>query len=391
MRPGTPGFSGARLREAREARGLSVVSLADIAGVSSQAIYQYEKKGGNSPGPEVLSKIAAGMNLPEAFFLQPERTRPETTVYYRSLSSATKTARRRADSRLRWVQDLVAYVEEYVALPELNVPTFELPDDPRLISDADIEQVADALRRYWRLGEGPIANMVLLLENQGIVVARGPLGAEALDGVSTHDGERPFIFIGTDKGTPVRWRFDAAHELGHVLLHYNIAQEHFQHPELHKRIEQQAHRFASSFLLPLAPFGEDLFAANLDVFRSLKPKWKTSIAMMIMQAKYGDYISDDMERKLWITMSRRKWRTNEPLDDTMEPEVPRLLRRSIELILDEGAQTADDIVNRLQLSRVDVESLTGLPEGFLSNHSRVSLLGKQDSNVVSLSDRRRDG
>lgn len=199
MRPGTPGFSGARLREAREARGLSVVSLADIAGVSSQAIYQYEKKGGSSPGPEVLSKIAAGTNLPEAFFLQPGRSQPETTVFYRSLSSATKAARRRADSRLRWVQDLVAYVEEYVALPEINVPTFELPDDPRLISDADVEHVADELRRYWRLGEGPIANMVLLLENQGIVVARGPLGAEALDGVSTHDGGRPFIFIGTDK------------------------------------------------------------------------------------------------------------------------------------------------------------------------------------------------
>lgn len=390
MRPGTPGFSGTRLREAREARGLSVVSLADTAGVSSQAIYQYEK-GASSPGPEVLGKITAGVNLPEAFFLQPERSEPETTVYYRSLSSATKTARRRADSRLRWVQDLVAYVEEYVALPEVNVPTFELPDDPRLISDADIEQVADALRRYWRLGEGPIANMVLLLENQGIVVARGPLGAEALDGVSTHDGERPFIFIGTDKGTPVRWRFDAAHELGHVLLHHNIAQERFQHPELHKRIEQQAHRFASSFLLPLAPFGEDLFAANLDVLRSLKPKWKTSIAMMIMQAKYGGYIGDDMARKLWITMSRRKWRTNEPLDDTMEPEVPRLLRRSIELILDEGAQTADDIINHLRLSRADVESLSGLPEGYLSNYSRVSLIGKQDANVVSISDRRRDG
>jgi Zn-dependent peptidase ImmA (M78 family)/DNA-binding XRE family transcriptional regulator len=390
MRPGTPGFSGARLREAREARGLSVVSLAEVAGVSSQAIYQYEKDS-SSPGPEVLGKIAAGTNLPEAFFLQPERSDAETTVFYRSLTSATKTARRRADGRLRWVQDLVAYIEQYVALPEVNVPTLDLPDDPRLVSDADIEQVAEELRRYWRLGEGPIANMVLLLENQGVVVARGPLGAEALDGASMHDGDRPLVFIGTDKGTPVRWRFDAAHELGHVLLHHKVAQEHFQHPELHRRIEQQAHRFASSFLLPLAPFGEDLFAANLDVFRSLKPKWKTSIAMMIMQAKYGGYINEDMERKLWITLSRRKWRTSEPLDDTMEPEVPRLLRRSIELILDEGGQTADDIVNRLRLSPADVESLSCLPEGYLRNHSRVSLIGSKKSNVVSINDRRHDG
>ena len=388
--PGTPGFSGARLREAREARGLSGVSLAEIAGVSSQAIYQYEKDR-SSPGPDVLTRITASTNLPEAFFLQPERAEGERTVFYRSLSSATKTARRRADSRLRWVQDLVAYIEQYVALPEVNVPTFGLPDDPRLISDGDIEQVAEELRRHWRLGEGPIANMVLLLENQGVIVTRGPLGAEALDGVSTHDGDRPFVFIGTDKGTPVRWRFDAAHELGHVLLHRDVPQEHFQHPELHKRIEQQAHRFASSFLLPLAPFGEDLFAANLDVLRSLKPKWKTSIAMMLMQAQYGGYISDDTARKLWSAMSRRKWRTSEPLDDTMEPEVPRLLRRSLELILDEGAQTTGDVVTQLRLSPADIESLACLPEGFLDSHSRVRLIGHGDSNVVTISDRRRDG
>ncbi len=388
MRSGTPGFSGARLREARESRALSVISMAELAGVSTQAIYQYEADR-NSPGPEVLAKIAVAANLPEAFFLQPARDPQEHTIYYRSMSSATKTARRRADSRLNWVRDIVAYVEEFVALPETNLPRFELPDDPMLISDPDIDLVADEVRRYWRLGEGPIANVVLLLENQGVVVARGPLGAETLDGVSTHDGTRPVIFIGTDKGTPARWRFDAAHELGHVLLHGQVRQDGFQHPDHHKRIEQQAHRFASSFLLPLAAFGEDLFAANLDVMRSLKPKWKTSIAMMIMQAKYGGYISEETQKRLWIGMSRRKWRTAEPHDDTMEPETPRMLRRSLELILEQGAQTADDVTDRLRLTPTDIESLTDLPRGFLSTYARVSLIGDRDSNVISMSDRRK--
>lgn len=388
MRPGTPGFSGGRLREARGARALSVISLAEIAGVSTQAIYQYEKDR-SSPGPEVLSKISAVTNLLEAFFLQPERPARQSAIYFRSMTSATKSARRRADSRLNWVRDIVAYTEQYVSLPNVNFPEFDLPKEARLISDGDIDLVADELRSYWRLGEAPIANMISLLENQGAVVARGPLGAETLDGVSTCEGERPFIFIGTDKGTPARWRFDAAHELGHIVLHHRVPQESFQHPELHKRIEQQAHRFAASFLLPLAPFGEDLFAANLDVLRSLKPKWKTSIAMMITQAMYGGYITDDVQRKLWISMSRRKWRQNEPLDDTMEPEYPRLLRRSLELILDEGAQTAADIVNRLRLSPTDIETLVGFPEEYLANHSRVRLIGRDAGNVISLLDRRR--
>lgn len=400
MRPGTPGFSGARLREGREARALSVVTLAELVGVSSQSIYQYEGDR-NSPGPDVLAKIATHTNLPETFFLQPGREPQQHTIFYRSMASATKTARRRAQSRLNWVRDLVEYVEEFVALPEVNVPRFNISDDPRLMSDTDIDQVAEELRHHWRLGEAPIANMILLLENQGIIVARGALGAETLDGLSTYTDTRPFVFIGTDKGTPARWRFDAAHELGHVLLHSHVPQDNFQHPELHKRIEQQAHRFAAAFLLPMAPFGEDLFAANLDVLLSLKPKWKTSIAMMIMQAKQADYITDDAAKKLWIGMSRRKWRTAEPLDDTMEAEQPRLLRRSLELILEHGEQTTNDIIDRLHLSPADVEALVGLPVGHLDNYSPVKLrttnpsdrqagngASDQPANVIPLTRRR---
>jgi transcriptional regulator with XRE-family HTH domain len=48
---GTPGFVGDRLREAREARGLSAVSLADLLGITRQAISLYESghHGTNSP------------------------------------------------------------------------------------------------------------------------------------------------------------------------------------------------------------------------------------------------------------------------------------------------------------------------------------------------------
>jgi predicted transcriptional regulator len=53
MKPGTPGFVGARLKEAREARFLSAIALADLVGVSRQAISLYEN-GAKTPGPEVM-------------------------------------------------------------------------------------------------------------------------------------------------------------------------------------------------------------------------------------------------------------------------------------------------------------------------------------------------
>jgi IrrE N-terminal-like domain len=78
--------------------------------------------------------------------------------------------------------------------------------------------------------------MILLLENQGAIVARDRLGADTLDGLSqsgTEDG-RPYMVIGIDKGSPARWRFDAAHELGHMLLHAKVERDVLDRPEGHR-------------------------------------------------------------------------------------------------------------------------------------------------------------
>lgn len=374
MRVGTPGFSGSRLREAREVRGLSVISLSELALVSPQAVYHYENDK-TSPSPDVLDRIADALRLPRSFFLLPSRAEERGTIFYRSMASATKGARNRAEHRTVWLRDVAGYLSEFVSLPEGNFPALALPGDPLLLSDDEIEEAAGEVRRYWRMGDGPVANMVLLLENQGAIISRDQLGAESLDSLSEFSAkdQRPYIVLGTDKGTPVRWRFDAAHELGHIVLHGHVSPTNLARPELHKKIEGQAHRFASAFLLPLASFGEDLFAANLDAFRALKPKWKTSIGMMIIRARHAGLLSEATEKSLWISYSRRKWRRSEPYDDSMEVEEPRLLRRAFEVLLESGAQTPADVTGRLGLPSFDIETLAGLTNGYLSDYARVVL------------------
>jgi Zn-dependent peptidase ImmA (M78 family) len=83
----------------------------------------------------------------------------------------------------------------------------------------------------------------------------------------------------------------------------------------------------SAFLLPLAPFGEDFFAVNLDTLVTLKPKWKVSVAMMVARAQRAGFISEDTARWLWINYSRHGWKRKEPYDDSMEPEARRSLKR----------------------------------------------------------------
>lgn len=53
----------------------------------------------------------------------------------------------------------------------------------------------------------------------------------------------------------VRFRFTAAHELGHVLLHARLGDEFRESPDrdyVERRIEREADRFAAAFLMPLS-------------------------------------------------------------------------------------------------------------------------------------------
>ncbi|MAT05932.1 MAG: hypothetical protein CL424_12910 [Acidimicrobiaceae bacterium] len=396
MRRGTPGFVGERLREAREVRGLTIVALSELVDVvSHQAISQYEH-GRSSPSAEVVRALGNALNVPHDFFLRPSRQSTRGTVFYRSMSSATKSARTRAERRVDWLRDLTEVIDQHVTLPAVNIPVLDLPSDPLLISDDEIEDAADRLRSHWGLGEAPVSNVVLFLESQGVILARDHLMAESLDSLSVWpDGDRPYMVVGVDKGTPVRWRFDAAHELGHLLFHRHVDQTTLARKELFKRVESQAHRFAGAFLLPLGPFSDDLFGASLDAFEAIKPKWKVSMSMMITRARHAGMISDETRRRLMINLGRKGYRRNEPYDDTMEAEHPRLLRRSVELILESGAMTPADLEDSVSLPISDIETLTGIDRGYLERFAPVTLgqmdrpAGGHQHNVVVLSERRR--
>jgi Zn-dependent peptidase ImmA (M78 family)/DNA-binding XRE family transcriptional regulator len=363
----TPGFVGERLREARQVRGLRAVELAEMLDVTPQAVSNYET-GKKSPSPAVADAIAEKLNLPSHFFTRPVSASPDDPVFYRSMSAATKSARTRAEGRLRWLEEITHYFAAVVEFPSVNLPDFDVPANLFLLAADDIEIIAAAARRHWNMSDdGPIGNMIYLLENQGVVVARDHLGAATLDSLSSASSlyERPHVMIGVEKGTAVRWRYDAAHELGHLILHRYLDPKTLSRPADFKQIEDQAHRFASAFLLPMAPFAEDLFSASMDILRALKPKWRVSIAMMIRRARDGHLISEEHYRRMFINYSRRRWNGFEPLDDKLPAEEPRLLRTAAELTLAQGGYSAADLMAGLALSPGDIESLCGLPRGYL--------------------------
>lgn len=363
MSVGASNFKGKRLTHAREARGITQTSLADMINISRAAISQYEK-GQRFPSSDILKKIANTLNFPMHFFLQDISVRGCKPIFFRSMSAATKMARLSAKRRYEWLLDIVRYLREFVTLPEVNFPRFDLAS----IDDKIIEDIANQTREHWGLGFGPISNVAWLLENNGAIVVRQELGAKTLDAFSNwneDDTPTPYFILGEEKMSAVRSRFDAAHELGHMILHYHVNENELRNTSTFKLIEDQANHFASAFLLPEQTFSQEVFfAPNLEMLVPLKSKWRVSIAAMVKRLRQLRLISCEREQRLFINISRRHWRTKEPLDDELEIEKPRLLQKAFDVLRDRNIINQQSLAMSLALTIEDIERTIGMPEYF---------------------------
>ena len=368
MNVGTPGFNGDRLAEARQARGMTGVSLAEMIGVTPQSVSQYEK-GKQTPRGEVLDAIATRLNVPLSYFMRASAVLDDAPIFWRCRATSSSVARQRAEIRLRWVRDILAYLAGFLDFPAVDLPEIAVPPNFRDITTDDLDAAALDLRSKWGIGLGPMPDLLLEIENHGIVVSRINMGAEKQDGFSqlSRSGGIPFIVLSRDKASAVRQRFDAAHELAHILLHRSVETKRLNTAADNKILEDQAHYFANALLLPSNQFVQELWAPTLDAMIALKDRWKVSVGAMIKRCETLDLVNREQAQKLWIGYNRRGWRKNEPLDGKIEKERPRLLRRSAELLLSEKVQSVSQITNGIRLNPRDIEELCDLDSGLLSN------------------------
>ncbi len=196
MKVGTPGFIGSRLTEARKARGLNGTGLAEIVGVTPQSISQYEHDKQN-PSPEMLSVIAAKLNMPLSYFTLKQRADDTNPIFWRGRSTATQAARSRAEIRLIWIRQILDYLAGFFELPVLDLPKIDVPKDFREIDNDFLETAAAAVRNHWRIGSGPMPDLLLEMENNGIVISRIHVGVEKLDAFTqwSSDYHIPFVVL----------------------------------------------------------------------------------------------------------------------------------------------------------------------------------------------------
>ena len=357
-----------RIKQARVSRGLSMVELSDLISVSKQAVSQYEM-GKNSPSKKILNSIASVLKYPISFFYKPvtANNNANSAVFFRSKKTTRVKDLNAAREKIEIFREIHDYLEKYVDFPELNIPKINYEDDGiDPIDNEEIEKYAIQLREYWKLGDGPIDNLINIVQKNGIMVSKMKLRLKKLDAFSVWFDNKPFIFLSEDKNTNARVRFDIAHELGHLIMHAdNYSDEDLEKKAIHEKLENEADRFAGAFLLPSKTFSKDVFSTSIDHFIQLKSKWKASIGCMIYRCETLGILSPNQIKYLKDQMTSRVYWKKEPLDNEMPIEKPYALKQALTLLLDNDIVTPYELVEDIGCSAEELEEYCFLEKGTL--------------------------
>lgn len=358
-------FNGNRLQKARIYRGLSVDELSKELHVTRQRIYQLES-GNETPSVETMLAITEKLKFPPNFFMQDSEAESHQlgSTYFRSLLTTSKKYQQEQIVKMEFIASIHDFLNKYINFPSLDIPE---------LGYYGPEEAAIRLRDYWTLGDGPVDRLTLIMENHGIIVTSYQTSSTDIDAFSHKLDDRFIVVLSKNKDCAARSNFDAAHELGHIVLHNwkddlsSLSREEF------RQREKEANDFASAFLMPATSFDRSFKAERgrgLEPYVRLKQKWQTSIAAILYRARSMELISSVQYQSTCRLLNKRGWLKHEPYDDFVRFTPPVLFKSAVKLLLDEKVFTANSFMQELgktiDIPYDQVEMLLDLPIGMLA-------------------------
>ena len=291
-------FNPKRLSLARKRRRLTSKGFAELIGMSPVTVTRLEKAN-NEPEPETVDAIVKVLGFPRDFFYGDDID--DLTKDAASFRSLTLMTARERESALA-AGSLAYLLSDYVTA-RFNLPQ---PDLIELSHERDAAIAARAVREHWALGEQPISSMIRLLESKGVRVFSLAENTKNVDAFSCWRNGIPYVFLNTFKSAE-HSRFDAAHELGHLMLHKHGG------PQQGKEAEIEANNFASSFLMPRSDVISRLpHVHSLDKLVTAKKRWGVSVAALAYRLHKLGNLTDWQYRTFCIQINQRGYRTKEP-------------------------------------------------------------------------------
>lgn len=354
---------------ARDARGLTQADLAVRALIGQGTLSKYET-GVLEPSEQSINDLAQVLAFPRSFFCQGGRPLGLPPFHYRKRKklSARALGRIVAEINIRrlHIQKLICSYElrANAFIPEIDRDEYHGGTKHRL----DIEDVARIVREMWLVPNGPIPNMIELLEGNGGIVVPCDFGTDLLDAISQRIDGMPILFFVNTHAPADRVRYTLAHELAHMVLHTTVVADD-------DIMEDEADAFAGAFMLPADEFRPQLRRFDLRQLANMKGYWKVSIASIAVRADRLKLITPYQRKSFWMEMSRLGYRKREPNEPPRE--IPSLLRRMISFHQRQLGYTTEEMSKLLDLLPLEFESMygseiLGAPDG--KGHARLRIV-----------------
>jgi len=357
-------FNPKRLELARKRRSLTKKKISEKLNLSIQTLSEWEA-GNTVPKFENAVELSRVLDFPIEFFYNEATHNIELDkVSFRALTKMKAYQRDTALACGELALILNEWIETKFELPRIDIPEF---------AGKEPEQAALLLREEWNIEEDYIENAIYLLEKHGVRVYSMSEDCRDFDAFSTWYDEKPFVFLNTKKSAE-RSRFDAMHELGHLVLHYSCS---FRD----KKIEDEANMFASCMLMPKESILEFKYIEpTIENFIELKENWKVSLKALIYRYNQLGLLSEWINRVLNIDMNKRGHNVNEP--SPIERETSYILSKIFEVLKEDNIYVRD-IVNEIHIPSSEINNMTF--NIFPLNNNNITVL-RESKTKLSLVD-----
>lgn len=315
-----------------------MLSFAEKIGVDRKMVGAYET-GKSNPSEDVMFRIGQVLEFPAEFFFGDDLDEPSLeSGSFRAMTKMRVPQREMALSQAA----LGIHFSDWLS-KKFQLPTAQIPDLGR---EPDPEAAAEFVRREWALGVLSIRNMIHLLESKGVRVFSLAVDAREVDAFSMWKGNTPFVFLNTNK-TSEHSRFDAAHELAHLVLHKHG-------PPRGIEAEKQANAFASAFLMPRGSvIANAPKFATYNVLVQLKRTWIVSVSALAYRLNGLGLINHWQYRGMCVEIAKRG-KHIEPNEAPRESSL--LLPKIMGCLYDEGITRAQ-IARELHIPTAELEQL----------------------------------
>lgn len=342
-----------RIRLAKDLRRLSIKEFSNLLEYSDSKTKKILNDDAHDISWNDLENISAKLDVPISFFYNHDSLLPvdRGQIFYRSMARIKAEYRTSNEAYTLLAKKINYYFESKLSLPKFTMPEIEVFD----YDQSDIVQnVANNLRASWGLGIQPIQNIVALMELKGIKVFRLPFNNKEVDALSFYDEQTgtPFVFLSDGKSNE-RQRFDAAHELGHIILHKDDRAEKI----LNRTIEAEADNFASEFLMPRKSF-EALRPKHLSIQSMIEYKhvWRTSLKAVNYRCHKLKLISDWTYKSNSININSLGYHLNEPNPTYQDQSL--IFQKILKVLSSEPSFSSEKMLEQIGISRNDFNLLT---------------------------------